>query len=179
MLRLVIIIVAGVIVLLTLSNFLITKTFYTEIKINQSPDVVWSYLVDKSTYKDWNVILTPTDDGPDDETGGGIKEGDEVAYVMTYDNSESKFSSKVVRAIPGEQLNQKGGFFGLLTYDHKYILKPVAGEGAGHEEQPQTWLIQSEIDRGIGLWFWNSDLVEPSYKKSSENLKRLIEAQNR
>ena len=154
-------IVIAVIVLLVMSNFLVTKTFYTEVKINESPDVVWGFLLDKGTYEKWNVILNPVDDGE-------IKEGEKVNYVMNYNNAESKFSSRVVKVVPNQELNQKGGVFGFLTFDHKYLLKTT-------EKENETLLIQSEIDRGIGLWFWNSDLVEPSYRKSSENLKKLIE----
>ncbi len=155
------VIIGVVVVLLVLSNFLITKTFYTEVKINESPSVVWSFLVDKATYSKWNVILTPTESGE-------IREGEKVNYLMNYNNSESNFSAKIAKVIENQELNQRGGFFGLLTYDHKYLLKPT-------EKANETLLIQTEIDRGIGLLFWNSDLVEDAYKKSSENLKRLIE----
>ena len=52
------------------------------------------------------------------------------------------------------ELNQVGGIPGVITFNHRWLLESVDGG---------TKVTQHEIDRGIGLWFWNSDWIEPSY----------------
>ena len=145
--------------LLIISNFFITKTFKAEIIINQKPEIVWNYLVDKDSYQNWNEVLIPT--------SGDFIKNKKINYEMTYDNSKSNISSKIINIVESKELNQKGGIFGVLTFNHKYLLEEF--------EENKTKLIQYEVDRGFGLLFWNSDLVEPSYEKSNENLKKLIE----
>lgn len=35
-------------------------------------------------------------------------------------------------------------------------------------------MIQHEVDRGIGPWFWNSDWIEPAYTATSEALAEWV-----
>ena len=67
-------------------------------------------------------------------------------------------------AKPGE-LNQGGGIFGILTFDHRWLLEPVE-EG--------TRVTQHEEYRGIWVWFWDAGWVEPSYRKANEALRDRI-----
>ena len=76
-------------------------------------------------------------------------------------------SATVATLAPSKELRQTGGVPGLLTFDHQWLLKPVDGG---------TKVTQHEVDRGLGLWFWNSDWIEPSYAKTLEALKERVES---
>lgn len=71
-------------------------------------------------------------------------------------------TSTVVVMTPEKELRQKGGVPGILTFDHRWLLEPVPGG---------TRVTQYEVDRGIGLWFWDSSWIEPAYSKVNNALK--------
>ena len=54
-----------------------------------------------------------------------------------------------------------------LTYHHKWVLEPVAGG---------THVRQIDVDRGGFLWFWDSSLVEPAYRRANEALAARVSA---
>jgi hypothetical protein len=69
-----------------------------------------------------------------------------------------------------KELNQSGGFPGILTFDHYYLLEKV---------DKGTKVIQKEDYSGIGVWFWDNSWIEPAYIKINEALKkRVLELKN-
>jgi hypothetical protein len=150
--------------LLLVLYFLGRKTFHTEITIPADPEIVWSVLMDATGYKDWNPLLVPIE--------GNLKEGEKLKYRMTQPNGkQSVLTSRVIKLIEHKELNQYGGIPGILTFDHKYLLEPV-DEG--------TRVTQHEIDRGIGILFWNASWVQPTYRKVVEALRdRVMHLKNK
>ena len=134
------------------------ETFHTEIIIPADPETVWSVLMDTPGYKEWNPLLVPIE--------GNLQEGQKIKYQMTQpDGKQSELTSRVKKIVANKELNQGGGIPGILTFDHKYILEPVDGG---------TRVTQHEVDRGIGLLFWDSSWVEPTYQKVNEALKDRV-----
>ena len=134
------------------------KTFHTEITIPADPELVWSVLMNLPGYKAWNPLLVPIE--------GNLQEGEKLKYQMTQpDGKKSVITSKVKKMIEHKELNQHGGIPGILTFDHKYLLESVDGG---------TRVIQHEVDRGIGLLFWDASWVEPTYRKVNEALRDRV-----
>lgn len=147
------------IILFLCFHLFIKKTFHTEIFIAAKPEQVWRVLLDGSRFQEWNTVLVPIE--------GKIEQGNKLKYEMTdQNNNKSIISIKVKKAIENKELNQVGGMPSILTFDHKYILRP---------EKNGTKLIQHEVDRGIGMLFWDSSWIEPAYRRTSENLKKIVE----
>lgn len=141
------------------SHFLVSKEFHAETHILADPQKVWTFLLDETKYKKWNTVLIPINEN--------ITQGKKIKYEMTdQNNKKSTITIKVKKMVPNKELNQVGGMPGILTFNHKYILE---------QTDNGTKLIQYEIDRGVGLLFWDSSWVESAYQKSGENLKGLIE----
>lgn len=141
------------------SHLFIVKVFHTETIIPVELEAVWDGLLDETQYSTWNTVLVPID--------GTIEQGKTVTYEMTdQNNKKSVIKTKVKRALVNQELNQVGGIPGILTFNHKYILEST---------KSGTKLIQHEIDRGLGLLFWDSSWIEGAYQKTSENLgQRLV-----
>ena len=115
--------------------------------------------MNESNYHEWNTVLTPIQ--------GSIKEGEKLKYEMTNQNKEkSIINIKVKKIVKHKELNQVGGMPGILTFNHKYFLE---------KEDEGTRLIQHEIDRGIGMLFWNSTWIEPAYQKRARTSKKRLE----
>ncbi len=134
------------------------KTVHTEIVIPAEPNEVWQVLVDSDSYKDWNPVLVPV--------SGRLLEGESMVYQMTGpDSSKTQIQAEVVKMEVPKELNQYGGLWGILTFDHYYILEPVEGG---------TKVTQYEIYRGIGVWFWNASWVEPAYSNVNEALRDQV-----
>lgn len=135
------------------------SSVYTEILIPAEPKEVWSVLMDEELYKDWNPTLIPIEDE--------LKEGNELKYKMIDPNGESvEVNSNIENLVEEKELNQYGGMWGILTFDHYYVLEKVE-EG--------TKVIQKEDYAGIGVWFWDNSWVEPAYKEVNEALKNRVE----
>ena len=133
-------------------------TVHTEIVIPASPADVWSVLADAKGYEEWNPVLVPIE--------GELKQGETVKYRMTdAEGKSSEVASKVVEMVDQKRLNQFGGMRGILTFDHTWSLEPV---------DDGTKVTQHEEYRGIGVWFWNYDWVEPAYSRANEALKKRV-----
>lgn len=65
-----------------------------------------------------------------------------------------EMTATVENLLPNAELRQSRGILGILTFDHRWLLEPAGGG---------TKVIQHEVDRGIGLWLWSSDWIEPAY----------------
>ena len=138
--------------------FLSCKAVHTEITIPADPEIIWSVLSDTPGYKAWNPVLVPIE--------GDLREGEKIKYQMTQpDGKQSEITARVKKMVELRELNQCGGIPGILTFDHKYLLKPV-DEG--------TQVTQHEEYRGIGVLFWDSGWVEPAYRKVNEALRDRV-----
>ncbi|TKG89815.1 SRPBCC domain-containing protein [Puteibacter caeruleilacunae] len=135
------------------------KSVHAEIVINATPEKVWSVLMDKSAYREWNTVLIPVK--------GDLEIGTKVDYEFYQDeNSSYTISSKVLAVEENKLLNQGGGAFGVLTFNHKYILE---------ETEDSTKVIIHEDYRGIGVPFWNPAPVEKAYERLCEDLMNRVE----
>ena len=135
------------------------KSVHAEIVINACPEKVWSVLMDKAVYRDWNTVLIPVK--------GDLKVGTKVDYDFHQDeNSNYIISSKVLVIEENKLLNQGGGIPGVLTFNHKYILEKV---------EDKTKVIIHEDYKGIGVPFWNPAPVQKAYERLSEDLKNRVE----
>ena len=131
---------------------------HTELFIPAEPKEIWAVLVDAQGYKEWNPVLVPIE--------GKIREGEKLTYQMTEPNGkQSEIEAEVVKIIEEKELNQYGGMWGILTFDHKYVLEPVEGG---------TKVIQQEEYNGIGVWFWDNSWIEPAYNKVNKALSDRV-----
>ena len=140
------------------------KAVHTEITIPAEPETIWAVLADTSGYKAWNPVLVPIE--------GDFREGAKIKYQMVQpDGKKSEVMARIKKLTKPRELNQAGGIFGILTFDHKWLLEPVDGG---------TRVTQHEEYRGIWVWFWDASWVEPTYRKANEALKeRVIDLQNK
>ena len=156
------ILVAAFIALLVILYFMGKKSVHHEITINASPEEVWAVLIDTDNYEHWNPAMILLE--------GEVRKGAKVTYQFTQDaNNVSQIPSKVKQLIPNEILNQGGGLPIILTFDHKYILKPIGQD---------TELIIHEDYRGIGVNFWDPKPVEDAYARLNKALKKRVESLN-
>ena len=97
------------------------KSVNSTISINATPNQVWEVITNTSQYSEWNSVMNLLE--------GDIKEGNLVKY--RFNQEEGKFydiPSKVKKITPSILLNQGGGTFGIITFDHKYILEEKRGK---------------------------------------------------
>ena len=135
------------------------KSVRAELTIQATPEEVWAVLTDPTSYKDWNPILV--------SVAGEFVEGRKLSVEMANpDGSTTNVTPLVKKLVPNTELNQFGGFFGVLTYDHTWTLKAVDGG---------TRVTQFEEYRGIGVWFWDPEWVGRAYRQANENLKLRLE----
>lgn len=136
--------------------FLTKKTFHVERVIAASPEEIWAVLMDTKAYADWNPVFTNVE--------GQYIQGARVRNtVLDPDGKALEMTAEVRSLAAARELRQYGGIPGFITFDHRWILEPVDGG---------TRVIQHEVDRGIYLWFWNSDWIEPSYASVLEALEQ-------
>ncbi len=97
---------------------------------------------------------------------GEYAEGTTIINTVVEDGKKpTTIKSKVVKFEPPYHLNQFGGYRGIITFDHHYILeKVVAG----------TKVIQKEEYTGFYVNFWDSAWVEPAYQMVNEALKTEV-----
>ena len=141
--------VLPLLVLVAVAGALFTrKTFHVETVIAATPEEIWVVLTDTASYPEWNPVFV--------EVEGAYAEGGKVLNKVRDPDGKILEMTAEIRALrPAREIRQYGGLPGIITFDHQWILKPVP-EG--------TRVIQHETDRGIYLWFWNSDWIEPSYQ---------------
>ena len=134
------------------------KTFRVEITIPAPPEAVWEVLMDTGSYPQWNPVFV--------EVAGIYAEGKEVLNRVRQPSGEVlEMTATVETLVPGAELRQSGGIPGVLTFDHRWLLEPANGG---------TRVIQHEVDRGIGLWFWNADWIEPAYAATNDALAERV-----
>jgi hypothetical protein len=131
---------------------------FTEIVIQAEPEEVWAVITDSSNYKNWNPVIV-------NAVGDYAKDAKIVNTVVEKAKKPTKIKSKVVKFEPPFHLNQFGGYRGIITFDHHYILEKVE-EG--------TKVIQKEEYTGFYVNFWDSSWVEPAYNQVNEALKKEV-----
>ena len=134
------------------------KSVHAELVIPASPERVWAVLTDAAGYGEWNPVFI--------DVQGEYREGAKLTYQMRDQSGKTtKVESEVVRFLPDRELNQRGGVWGLLTFDHKWLLEPVDGG---------TRVIQHEEYRGLGVWFWDPSWFESAYERALVALKERV-----
>ena len=96
---------------------------------------------------------------------GDYRAGAALTNVVQDPSGPVEMTATVAKLTPEAELNQKGGMFGLLTFDHQWLLEPTDGG---------TKVIQHEVDRGLYMWFWDSSWVQPAYESVSQALKTRV-----
>lgn len=149
----------GIIAILVILILTGRKSVHHEITINSSPEKVWEVLTHVEEYPEWNPVMELLE--------GSFKEGSTVNYKFTQDEeNQSEIQAKVIRIVPKETINQKGGLPLMLTFDHSYTLAPDGNA---------TKVIIHEDYRGIGVNFWNPKAVEEAYGRLNKALKERVE----
>ena len=149
---------AGLVAALAIASFLTTRTFHAELTIPAPPDRIWAVLTDTGSYKDWNSVFVAVE--------GTYAVGQTNANSIRFpDGSTVYLDAKVEVLNVDREIRQTGGIPGILTFDHQWLLEPVDGG---------TKVTQHEINRGLYLWFWDSDWVEPAYQSTLEALKAHV-----
>lgn len=150
--------IVAVLLVLVVLYLLGRKTVHTEILIAAEPGEVWSVLVDRPGYRDWNPVLVPLE--------GELREGATLTYLMTGPgDQQTEVKTRVVVLVEEEHLNQRGGVPGVLTFDHHWRLERVDGG---------TQVTQHEEYRGIGVLFWDPGWVTPAYEKANQGLRDQV-----
>lgn len=139
----------SLVALLAAAAMFTKKTFHVETIIPAPPETVWTVLMDTESYPIWNPVFVAVD--------GQYREGATVTNSVQFpDGSVVDMKAKILTLTDNRQLHQSGGVPGFLTFDHQWLLAPVEGG---------TRVTQHEVDRGIWLWFWDSDWIQPAYQK--------------
>ena len=147
-----------VLIVAVAAAFVTRKTFVVEIWIPAPPEAVWEVLIDTEAYPQWNPVFV--------EVEGVYVAGKTVLNrVREPGGAILEMTATVETLLPGAELRQSGGIPGILTFDHLWQLEST---------DDGTKVIQHEVDRGIGPWFWNSDWIEPAYTATSEALAERV-----
>ena len=134
------------------------KTYRVERIISATPEEIWAVLMDTAAYGEWNPVFVKVE--------GSYAVGGTV--LNTFKDPSGKLfdvTNKVEALEPNRLLRQKGGFTGVLTFDHQWLLEPTEGG---------TKVIQYEIDRGIYVWFWDDSWIVPKYTEVLQALEREV-----
>ena len=139
----------------SISAFLGQKSVQTEIVISASPEAVWQVLTGVEQYKDWNPVF--------EYKGGQLKQGNKITYRVTEaENKSAVMSAKVIQLVQNKLLNQSGGLWGVITFDHTYTLTKV---------EQGTKVTIFEKYTGIYVNFWDEKPIAQQYKKLAQALK--------
>ena len=117
-------------------------------------------MTDFESYPDWNPFFRSIE--------GELREGESLVHHVREPNGNEYPIDATVRLIdPERELHRNGGYWGILTFDHRYLLEPVEGG---------TRLVQKEDYTGVGVLFWDRSWVEPAYSGVNEALRDRIAA---
>lgn len=136
-------------------------TVHIETFIPAPPAEVWSELMNGPDYGEWHPVLRPIK--------GEFRQGETLIYEMTdAKGKKSEVKSRVNEVVDDQKLNQSGGLWGIMTFDHTWTLEAVEGG---------TRVTQHEEYGGIGVLFWDYSWVEPAYTRANEALKQRVSRQ--
>lgn len=149
---------AVITIIASFGAFLGQKSVQTEVVISASQEAVWQVLTDVEQYKDWNPVF--------EYKSGQLKQDNKIVYRVTEaENKSAVISAKVNQLVPNESLNQSGGLWGVITFDHTYTLTKV--------EEGTKVTIYEEYS-GIYVNFWNEKPIAEQYKKLAQALKNRV-----
>lgn len=152
-------ILPGVLLLVLVALYLFGKnSVHSEILIPAPAEQVWSVLTDTDSYTNWNPVLEVQE--------GNLEQGAKVKYQFRQnDDTTYEVLSTVKQIVENKILNQVGGTFGILTYDHRYMLE---------QTKQGTQVIIHEDYRGIAVPFWNPAAVGGAYERLNQALKERV-----
>jgi len=142
----------------SVSKFLGHKEVYTEIFIEAAPEEVWAVITDAGSYPDWNPVIVEArgNYGPEAKIDNLVVEnGEKQVWIK----------SKVQVFDPPRHLNQFGGYLGVITFDHHYILEQRDGG---------TRVVQREDYTGFYVHFWDAEWLTPAYNRVNQALKAEV-----
>ena len=149
---------SGCTTMYNLSKSLGYHQVHTETFIEAQPEDVWAVITDVPHYSDWNPVIINAE--------GTYGKGATIKNtVVEAGKKPTLITSRVTRFDPPFHLNQFGGYTGIITFDHHYILEPVNG---------WTKVIQKEEYTGIYVHFWDSAWVEPAYRAVNARLREEV-----
>ncbi len=135
------------------------KSAHAELMFQQPAEEVWAALMDTSVQSDWNPIF--------DSVEGVYGVGATMQYGMvTSDGSVVPVEARVIEMVPNKLLNQFGGYPGILTFDHQWILEATP-EG--------TRVVQHEEYRGVGVLFVDVSYVPGLYQQGLVALRSRLD----
>ena len=135
------------------------KSAHAELMFQQAPEEVWAALMDTSVQSDWNPIF--------DSVEGVYRMGATMQYGMvTADGDAVPVEARVIEVVPNKLLNQFGGYPGILTFDHRWILEATP-EG--------TRVVQHEEYRGVGVLFTDVSYVPGLYQQGLVALRLRLD----
>ncbi len=134
------------------------KSVQAELIIEANPQKIWDILMDEESYQKWNQVLIPIK--------GKIEQGNMLTYKLVLPEGHPiEIGMKVAKLVPPKLLNQNGGFPGIFTYNHRYILEPVGNS---------TKVTIHEYFRGIAVPFWDTGWLEQAYIDLNKSLREYI-----
>ncbi len=152
--------IPALLVIVVAGSLATRKTFRVERTIPAPPEAVWEVLLDTAAYPEWNPVFVEVD--------GDYVKGERVLNKVRDPSGAILEMTALVETLePRAELRQSGGTPGILTFDHRWLLAPTEGG---------TRVVQHEVDRGIGLWFWNADWIEPAYSSVNEALAERVQS---
>ena len=135
------------------------KSAHAELMFQQAPEEVWAALMDTSVQSDWNPIFNSVE--------GVYRMGATMQYGMvTADGGIVPVEARVIEMVPNKLLNQFGGYPGILTFDHRWILEATP-EG--------TRVVQHEEYRGVGVLFTDVSYVPGLYQQGLVALRSRLD----
>ena len=149
---------SGCTTMYNLSKSLGYHKVHTETFIEAQPEDVWAVITDAPNYRHWNPVITNAE--------GTNGKGATIRNTVVEDGKKpTLITSKVMNFDPPFHLNQFGGYPGIITFDHHYILEPVDGG---------TKVTQKEEYTGIYVHFWDSAWVETAYRMVNTRLREEV-----
>lgn len=146
----------------SVSAWLGEKSVEIQIDIPARTESVWQVIADTNSYPSWNPVFTVKN--------GELKEGNKITYVVKEsDEKSAEISSRVVKIKRDKLLNQQGGVWGVITFDHSYHLEPI---------ESGTRLIIHEKYTGLWVNFWDKSEIENQYKKLAIAIKNRVNELN-
>ena len=134
------------------------KSVDAQLTIPAPPEKIWSVLMEGENYGEWNPVLVEVD--------GEFEEGATLTYQMMTESGEpTEVEARVIKLDPRRELNQAGGIWGILTFDHHWLLEPVEGG---------TRVTQHEDYTGIGVLFWDPSWFESAYGRGNQALRDRV-----
>ena len=134
------------------------KSVDAQLTIPAPPEKIWSVLMEGENYGEWNPVLVEVD--------GEFEEGATLTYQMMTESGEpTEVEARVIKLDPRQELNQAGGIWGILTFDHHWLLEPVEGG---------TRVTQHEDYTGIGVLFWDPSWFESAYARGNRALRDRV-----